>query len=216
MWVTSSWPPRDTLRSDRSAGTKWWVFLNWLPQSQQSRNCRFFCEQWWTFLPTVPSTTLMYTRCNMEFLIQRALPSKLQWALLFFNSSSSRTVEIKEWEHKPCKDWFQNAGHSTDGAVWSLRPNGCPAGALPRTQKGGMLLPGQSLLLVTDLRRQTWVWTARSERAQSRNWGQEGLWGVGRPLHPQHLTVLGDSLQQGAPSMHWQQCQRARAELLCK
>lgn len=127
MWVTSSGLLRDTLWSNRSAGMKWWTFLNWLLQSQQSSNHRFLCEQWWTFPSTIPSATVMYNkRCNMGFLIQRTLPSKLQWDLLIFNSSFSRTWEIKAWEHKPCKDWIQNAGTFTDVTIWSSQSNGYP------------------------------------------------------------------------------------------
>lgn len=153
MWVTSSGIPRDTLWTHRTAGMKR-AFLNWLLQSQQVSNHRFVCGECWTFSPTISSATLKYKkRCNMGFLIQRAFPSNLQWALLI-NSSSSRALEIKGREHWPCKNRIQNVSHSTDGAVWSLQSNGCPGGILP---KGSMLLLWQSFLLVTDLQRQTWV-----------------------------------------------------------
>lgn len=119
MWVTSSGIPRDTLWTHRTAGMKW-AFLNWLLQSQQDSNHRFVCGECWTFSPIISPATLKYKkRCNMGFLIQSTFPSNLQWALLI-NSSSSRSLEIKGWEHWPCKNRIQNVSHSTDGAVWSL------------------------------------------------------------------------------------------------
>lgn len=73
------------------------------------------------------------------------------------------------------------------------------------TQKRSTVLLWQCFLLVTDLRRQTLGCKELGVRELRVEIWDSRVWGSRTPtFYPQHLTVQGDSLQQRAPSMHWQ------------